>query len=130
VTDNPEQARPEHEDEFLPELTSEARNWGALCHAAALLGLFPLIGFGHIVGPLIVWLVKRNDHPYIDEQGKESINFQLSVMMYSIFLVCIVIGIPLVLVLAVTDIVLVIVATVKASNGEVYRYPFCLRLIK
>ncbi|MBI3836310.1 MAG: DUF4870 domain-containing protein [Planctomycetia bacterium] len=111
-------------------MTNEARNWAALCHAAALLGLFPLIGFGHIVGPLIVWLVKRNDHPYIDEHGKESINFQISVMIYSIFLICIIIGIPLLIVLAVTDVVLVIMAAIKASNGEMYRYPFCLRLIK
>jgi uncharacterized protein len=131
VSDNPDQVPPDHaEAEDLPELTNEAKNWGALCHAAALLGLFPLVGFGHIVGPLIVWLVKRNDHPYIDEQGKESINFQISVMMYSIFLACIIIGIPLIFVLLVADVVLVITATVKASNGELYRYPFCLRLIK
>jgi len=52
------------------------------------------------------------------------------VMMYSVLLVCIVIGIPLVLILLVADVVLVIVATIKASNGELYRYPFCLRLIK
>ena len=132
MSDIPEMPPPEHmepEDEHLPELTNEAKNWGALCHAAALLGLFPLVGFGHIVGPLIVWLVKRNDHPYIDEQGKESINFQISVMIYGILLFCIVIGIPLLLVLAVADLVLVIVAAVKASNGELYRYPFCLRLI-
>src|ERR1700674_3028444 len=92
VDDDHAEAHPEHvepEGEYLPELTNEAKNWGALCHAAALLGLFPLVGFGHIVGPLIVWLVKRNDHPYIDEQGKEAINFQLSVMIYSVFLICI-----------------------------------------
>ena len=129
----PDSQYPSHEEEYaLPELTSEARTWGALCHASALLGVFPLIGVGHLVGPLILWLIKRNDHPFIDDQGKESLNFQISVLIYSVLvtpLACVLLGIP-VLALIIADWVLVITAAIKASNGEAYRYPLTIRLIK
>ncbi|MEW6113824.1 MAG: DUF4870 domain-containing protein, partial [Thermodesulfobacteriota bacterium] len=61
--------------------SKQATNWGMLCHLSALLGLV-LISFGHILGPLVVWLFKKNDDPFIDEQGKESLNFQISMTIY------------------------------------------------
>ena len=119
------------QDEFdLPELTNEAKTWGALCHASALLGAFPLVGIGLLVGPLIVWLVKRNDHPFIDDQGREAVNFQISVLIYGLLLTISCVGIPLSIALGIADLVFVIVAAVKASNGEAYRYPLTIRLIK
>lgn len=117
----------EHE---LPELTGEARNWGMLCHLSALAGL--ATGVGMFVGPLIIWLVKGKDHPFIDDQGKESLNFQISMLIYGVvagLLVCAVIGIVLLPLVFVLDIVFVIVASVKASGGEAYRYPLTIRLI-
>jgi uncharacterized Tic20 family protein len=126
--DNPYAAPQEYDD---PELTSEAKNWSVLCHLAGLLGLpVPLIG--HVVGPLIVWMMKRDDHPFIDDQGKEAVNFQISMVIYEFvaaLLICAVVGIVLLPLLIVLDVIFVIVAAVKASNGEAYRYPLTIRLI-
>jgi uncharacterized Tic20 family protein len=99
---------------------------------SALLGLV-LISFGHILGPLVVWLLKKNDDPFIDEQGKESLNFQISMTIYVIIaaILCVIlIGFVLLGILIIADVVLVVIASVKASNGESYRYPFTIRLIK
>ncbi len=115
-----------------PGLPKEVRNWGMACHIIALVGLFGN-GIGFLVGPLIVWLVKREDHPFIDEQGKEAVNFQITMMLaviVSIILSFVLIGIFFLLVLIVLEIVLPIVAAIRANNGEYYRYPFAIRLIK
>jgi len=115
-------------DPDLPELTNDAKNWAVLCHLSAFaMFLIPPVGF--ILGPLVVWLLKRNDHPFIDENGKEAVNFQISVLIYFIVLCCLIVTIPLALLLIVANVVLVIIAAIKASNGEVYRYPLALRLI-
>ena len=112
--------------------SKQATNWGMLCHLSALLGLV-LISFDHILGPLVVWLLKRNDDPFIDEQGKESLNFQISITIYVIIaaILCVIlIGFVLLGILIIADVILIVVASVKASNGEGYRYPFTIRLIK
>ncbi len=104
---------------------------GMLAHLTALAGF--LIPFGNIVGPLIVWLLKKDSSPFVDDQGKESLNFQITVMILAIvcsILIIIIIGIFLLMLLGLVSLILIIVATVKASNGERYRYPFALRLIK
>jgi uncharacterized protein len=118
----------EQDDQDLPELTNDAKNWAVMCHLAALIGL-AVPPFGFFLGPLFVWLLKRNEHPYIDENGKEAFNFQVSALIYAVLLCCLIITIPLLLVLIAADVILTIVAAIKASNGEVYRYPFALRLI-
>ena len=128
MSESPQDARVEE----YPPLTSEVRNWAMLCHLIALLAA-PLVGFGHIVGPLVVWLLKREVHPFIDDQGKESLNFQISVSLYTLVLLpslCIVIGFPLLIALGIADVILVIVAAIKASSGQTFRYPLCLRLVK
>ena len=87
---------------------------------------------GHIVGPLVVWLAKRADSPEIDAHGKESINFQLSMLIYNVIagILCIVlIGIPILILLHILNVVFVIVASIQASEGKLYRYPFTIRLI-
>lgn len=109
--------------------SSEIRNWCVLCHAAALLGFF-FHFLGHLLGPLIVWLIKRGDSPEIDAAGKESLNFQISMLIYDIIagILCLVlIGIPILIALWVLNTVLVIIASVKTSNGEFYRYPLTIR---
>ena len=111
--------------------SSNVRTWCVLCHASALLGLF-FHFLGHILGPLIVWLVKRGDSPEIDAYGKESLNFQISMLIYDAIagILCIIlIGIPILIALWVLNTVLVIIASVKASEGKFYRYPFTIRLI-
>lgn len=119
-------------DPALSSIPKEARNWAMAAHLMALVGLLGN-GIGLLVGPLVVWLVKREDHPFINEQGKEAINFQLT-MFIAFFagaiLIFAVIGLFLLPILGILDVVLVIVAGIKAANGEHYRYPFAIRFIK
>jgi uncharacterized protein len=115
-----------------PSTSSDIRTWCVLCHASALLGLF-FHFLGHLLGPLIVWLVKRGDSPEVDAHGKESLNFQISMLIYDAvaLILCIVfIGIPLLIALWVLNTVLVIIASIQASEGKFYRYPITIRLIK
>lgn len=108
----------------------EARNWGLFCHLSAFAGW--AVPLGHILGPLIVWLIKKDEIPFVDEQGKESLNFEISISIYfliSLFLSFLLIGLPLLFVIPIAQIVLVIIASVKISNGETYRYPFTIRFI-
>ena len=114
-----------------PSTSSDVRTWCVLCHASALLGLF-FHFLGHIGGPLIVWLMKRGDSPEIDANGKESLNFQISMLIYDAVaaILCIVlIGIPILIALWILNTVLVIIASVKTSEGKFYRYPFIIRFI-
>ena len=111
--------------------TSEIRNWSVLCHASALLGLF-LHFFGHLLGPLIVWLLKRDMSPEIDANGKESLNFQISMLIYDVIagILCIVlIGIPILIALWILNTVFVVIASVKTSEGKFYRYPLTIRFL-
>lgn len=109
----------------------EERNWGMFCHLAALAGF--IIPLGNIIGPLVIWLMKKDESQFVDDQGKESVNFQISFIIYALvaaLLVIVVIGIVLLIALGVGMLVLVIVAGIKASNGEKYRYPMSIRFIK
>ena len=112
--------------------SSNVRLWNVLCHATALAGFF-VPWAGHILGPLIIWLAKRGDSPEIDEHGKESLNFQISMLIYNVVagVLCLVlIGFVLLGILHILNLVLVIVASIQASEGKLYRYPFTIRLIK
>jgi uncharacterized Tic20 family protein len=111
--------------------SSEIRTWSVLCHASALLGLF-FHFFGHLLGPLLVWLIKRGDAPEIDANGKESLNFQISMLIYDIIagiLCLVVIGIFILIALWILNTVFVIIASVKTSEGKIYRYPFTIRFL-
>src|SRR5215471_19259634 len=110
----------------------DVRTWKVLCHATALAGFF-VPWAGHILGPLIVWLIKRGDSPEIDAHGKESLNFQISMLIYDViaFILFIVfIGIPILIALWILNTVLVIIASIRASEGKLFRYPMTIRLIK
>jgi len=112
--------------------SSDVRMWNVLCHATALAGFF-VPWAGHILGPLIVWLVKRNDSPEIDQHGKESLNFQISMLIYNVIagVLCLVlIGFVILAILHILNLVLVIIASIQASQGKFYRYPLAIRLIK
>jgi len=104
------------------------RTWNVLCHATALAGFF-VPWAGHILGPLIVWLAKRNDSPEIDEHGKESLNFQISMLIYNV-IAGVLIGFVILAILHILNLVLVIIASIQASEGKFYRYPLAIRLIK
>ena len=103
----------------------DARMWGMLCHLTAL--------FAGFVGPLIVWLIKKDEIPFVDDQGKEALNFQITVAIavFVSFLLCfVVIGFLLLPVVGIGALVLTIIAAVKANGGEAYRYPITIRFIK
>lgn len=111
--------------------SQEARQWAMFCHFAAFLGfIFP---FGNLLGPLIVWQVKRESDPFIDQQGKEALNFQITVslaVVLSFLLMLVVIGFFLLGLVSIGALVLTIIAGVKANEGLNYRYPFTWRPIK
>jgi len=107
--------------------------WEVLCHAISFIGLGGFIAFGNILGPLILWLIKRAENPALDAHGKESLNFQISMTMWGLLclpLCVILIGVPLVIAVVITNVILTIIACVRASNGEFYRYPLTIRFIK
>jgi len=139
----------------------DARTWAVLCHLSALLMLLG-VPLGNVLGPLVVWLVKRNDHPFIDDQGREALNFQLSItpnwVLAGILIffsagsiaffwpafrhgvmdywnpvampIAMIFGLFLILGLLILDVILAIVAAVRASDGIAYRYPLTIRAIK
>ena len=114
-----------------PAPDKDARTWAMLCHLGALSGF--LLPFGHVLGPLVIWAVKRDESAFIDEQGKEALNFQLTMTIgffISLALVFILIGFALIGVLCVYDFVMIVVAAIKTNEGTQYRYPFAIRFIK
>ena len=139
MENEPEHNEPEHnESEEVvvsePKSTSTQSQYtmGMLCH---LLSLVQLLGvpLGNILGPLIIWLIKRDEDPFADACGKESLNFQISMTIYlivSAILVFVVVGIFMIMVLMVVNIVYTIIAAIKASEGTLYEYPFTIRFIK
>jgi uncharacterized Tic20 family protein len=107
------------------QIPSDAKTMAMLCHLLAI--------FTGFIGPLIIWLVKKADHPFIDEQGKEALNFQITVllaMIASFLLTFVCIGVFLMPAVGIVDLIFCIIATIKANGGEHYRYPVALRLVK
>lgn len=116
------------------ETNHDARMWAMFAHLAGLAGLLPImLAFGCIIGPLVVWLVKKEEFPFVDEQGKEATNFQISMFIYGAVagLLCLAcVGFILLPLVVITDIVFLIIAAVKANDGWHYRYPLTIRFIK
>ncbi len=113
-------------------VSKQDRTWGMLCHLLALAGYIG-VPFGHIIGPLVMWLVKRQDSSFVDDQGKEALNFQISMTIYGIvsaILIFVIVGIFLAIAVAIIDFIFIIVASVRANSGERYRYPLTIRFIK
>jgi len=118
-------------DSTTPAPNAEERNWAVGCHLAALSGLVSGIGF--ILGPLIVWLYKKDELPFVSDQGKEALNFQITMLLCFLaacVLIFVLIGIPLLILLGIFNFLCVIIGAIRASEGVRYRYPFNLRLIK
>ena len=116
-----------------PSLSSDARQMAMFCHLASFAGMIG-IPLGNIIGPLIIWLIKKDEHAFVDDQGKEALNFQITMTIAAllciplVFLFCI--GAVLAIALWVFDVIVTIIAAIKANEGVAYRYPFTLRLIK
>jgi uncharacterized protein len=109
----------------------DQNTWAMMCHLSALAGF--IIPLGNIIGPLVVWLIRKDQYPLVDDQGKESLNFQISMVIYLIcaaILVIVLVGFLLLIALGIFDLVFIIIAIVKANEGVAYRYPLCIRFIK
>lgn len=106
------------------------RTFAMLCHLSAFAGLF--VPFGNVIGPLVMWLVKKDEIPEVDAHGKESLNFQISLTIYMIvsaILWLVLIGIFLTIGLAIFWVIVVIIASVRANEGGFFRYPLTIRFI-
>jgi uncharacterized protein len=125
------------------QLSSDERNWAMAAHLCGLLWLvggtgFIFIPFGGLVlftmlGPLIIWRTKGQTMPFVAEQAKESLNFQITMFLLALViapLMLILIGFALLSILGLINLILVIIAAIQVSDGKPYRYPFCLRLVK
>ena len=133
----------------------DERTWGTRIHLAGIIGSFVISSVGNILGALIVWLIKRNESSFLDENGKEALNFQITISIVSVALSILAaiqagfwslnswifsrnyftfstfsIFASLASLLWVVNLVFSIIAAVKASRGESYRYPISLRLVK
>jgi len=114
------------------EIGKDARMWAMICHLAGLAGIvIPIIG--NIVAPLVVWQIKKDDYSFVNEQGKEAVNYQISMSIYALiclpfFLICV--GPFLLAAVGIVDLVFLLIAAVKANNGYHYRYPLTIRFIK
>jgi len=126
----PAEPTPDLPDSAEP-LSSDVKMWAMFCHLAAL-SMYIGIPFGNIIGPLIVWQIKKDEHPFIDEQGKAALNFQISVAIYfavSVLLVFVVIGVFLMIGLGIFNLIMIIINAIKANNGQSTNYPLSFKFI-
>jgi uncharacterized protein len=119
------------ENQQLDPVGKNERTWAMLCHLSALAGF--LVPFGSIIGPLIVWLIKKDEMPIVNEHGRKALNFQIT--MAIAYLVCFmlmfaVVGVILLPMVAIFSFVMIIIASVKANDGKEFTYPLSLNLIK
>ncbi len=120
------------------EVTLEQRHWGMLAHYLSLAGYFSiLVGYfsvlGLILGPLVVWMLKRREHPFLEDQGKESLNFQITIFMVYVLgmlLHATPVGDIVILLALIYHLCFTLVAGLKAYRGITYRYPVVLRLLR
>ncbi|WP_279236585.1 DUF4870 domain-containing protein [Dyella sp. RRB7] len=122
--------------------STQERQWAMFTHLSALLGLILTghwFGWGCFLGPLIIWLVKKDAMPFVDDQGKEALNFNITVaiVFFALFVLTlitlglgVVIAIPIGVVVGIAWLVFTIIAAIRANEGVRYRYPYTLRLIK
>lgn len=111
--------------------SAEERQWGLFAHLSSLIGF--IIPFGNLIGPLVIWQIKKSEMPFVDDQGKEALNFQITIFLA--VLVCLVlsfvlIGFLLLPLVGLAWLIFSIIGGIKANEGVAYRYPFALRLIK
>ena len=118
----------------------EVRMWATFVHLSAALGLIG-VPFGNVIGPLVIWLLKREEHPFIEQQGREALNFQIYILIYGLGAVIVAsimmmtmilapLGLLIILGLYVFAIVQIILASIKANSGESYHYPLSIQFIK
>ncbi len=124
-------------------ISADERQWAMFAHLSALAGGIVTAGWagsiGCFLGPLVIWMMKKDTMPFVDDQAKEALNFNISVaiiffVLFVLTLVTLGIGalltVPLMILVGLAWLVFTIIASIKANQGERYRYPFTLRLVK
>ena len=109
----------------------QERQWALICHLSALCGYF--IPFGNLIAPIVIWSMKKDEFPMVDEHGKEVINFQISFTVWiliAVLFVFLLVGIPILIALLIAQLVFIIIAAIKADSGVLYRYPLTIRFLK
>ncbi len=118
---------------------TEERQWAMFAHLSALIGGIVTTGWGCFIGPLVIWMVKKDTMPFVDDQAKEALNFNITVgiiflalLLMSIMTlgVGLLLAIPAWIIVGIAWLVFTIIAAIKANEGVAYRYPLTLRLIK
>jgi len=111
--------------------TQSERDWAMFCHLSAFAGFF--FPFGGILGPLICWISRKDESEWVDYNGKASMNFQLSLLLYTVLaipLCFIIVGIPILIFIFILKIVCIIVASIRAAKGDVFKYPLSIPFIQ
>ena len=124
---------PSKGDPLEGEITKDERTWGLIAHLSPLLGYVVPVPLFNILAPAIVWFIKRETMPFVDDQAKEALNFQITIFLATIvciIAIVVVIGIFLIPALVIYSIIMMVLAAKAAQEGKRYRYPYCLRLVK
>ncbi len=119
------------QNQEIKVVNKDDRTWAMLCHLSALAGF--IVPFGSVLGPLIIWLIKKDEMPIVDIHGKKALNFQIT--MAIAYFVCFLlifaaVGLLLLPMVAIFSFVMVVIASVKANDGKEFNYPLSLNLIK
>jgi uncharacterized Tic20 family protein len=111
--------------------SKDEKTFAMFCHLSAFAGF--IIPFGNIIGPLILWQMKKAESAFIDDQGKEALNFQITIGIAALIcfaLLLVIIGAFLLPVVGLVALIFTIIGAIKANEGVTYRYPFAIRLVK
>ena len=114
-----------------PIKKNDENMWAMFCHLSAFAGY--LIPFGNIIGPLVIWMIKKDEYPFVNDQGKEALNFQISITIYAIIsalLALIFIGFLLLIAIGVFNIIMIVMASIKANEGILFRYPLTIKFFQ
>ena len=123
-------------------VTAEERQWAMFAHLSVLAGgllTSAVGGWGFFIGPLVMWLMKKDTMPFVDDQAKEALNFGITIsaiFLLMLLLTVFTLGIgilitgPIMLIVGIAALVFVVIAAIKANEGVAYRYPFAVRLVK
>ncbi len=123
-------------------ISAEQRQWAMFAHLSALVGgllTSAIGGWGFFLGPLVIWLMKKETMPFVADQAKEALNFNITVS--AIFLILLIltlltlgigglVTLPIMLIVGIAALVFIVIAAIKANEGVAYRYPFAVRLVK
>ena len=120
-----------HQATWAAAVDQEVRNTAVAAHLSTLAGL--VVPFGSVIGPLAVWLTRRDRDPFIDDTGREALNFGISIAIYGLVALAAaltLVGIPLLIAGVIAWVVLACLAAAKASQGQAYRYPLTMRFVR